>query len=307
MPVTMKGSVPSPTKVLCAPTPSTPYLTGTKSPPPARRTPYHLDDPQYDAERIPQYLALQEEELTLAKSKQEAEKASRVEANALFKARQEALMAAQAADKERVKMLRQDALENMRYEAEGYHTKEDGYGPHRWLWTVASKFPRQWATAHDVLVPPQPPMYNGADVYNDERVKYAMTIQAHEDDLKQKRVATRVADDMAIQSVEERKKLEREEESKKRREAILAKQAAEEKAAALRARTIKKEMAEETRRQQALQEKKEAKKLKESMQQRQANITYAKEHGQYDWGIQRQPDLPKLKGGSPSKTGGGAD
>jgi hypothetical protein len=62
MPVTMKGSVPSPTKVLCAPTPSTPYLTGTKSPPPARRTPYHLDDPQYDAERIPQYLALQEEE-----------------------------------------------------------------------------------------------------------------------------------------------------------------------------------------------------------------------------------------------------
>ena len=111
MPVTMKGSVPSPTKVLCAPTPSTPYLTGTKSPPPARRTPYHLDDPQYDAERIPQYLALQEEELTLAKSKQEAEKASRVEANALFKARQEALMAAQAADKERVKMLRQDALE----------------------------------------------------------------------------------------------------------------------------------------------------------------------------------------------------
>jgi 8-oxo-dGTP pyrophosphatase MutT (NUDIX family) len=68
-----------------------------------------------------------------------------------------------------------------------------------------------------------------------------------------------------------------------------------------------KEMAEETRRQQALQEKKEAKKLKESMQQRLANITYAKEHGQYDWGIQRQPDLPKLKGGSPSKTGGGAE
>ncbi len=302
MPVTMKVTVPSPTKVLAAPSPTTPYLTGTKSPPPARRTPHHLDDPQYDVERIPQFQELQEYEMTLTKSKQEAEKASRAEANALWKARQEARLVAEKADKDRAKALRKDALEKMRWEAEGFQTKEDGYGPHRWTWTVASKHPRLWATAHDVLVPPQPPLYSSTDVSNEAVVTYAGTIQAHEDDMKLRGVERRIADDQAIQSVEDRKKLEREDESKQRQAAILAKRQAADKAAAARARQIKKEMAEETRKQHALAEKKDAARWKESMQQRQANIQYAKDHGHWDWTIKRQPDLtaPKALGASSS-------
>jgi len=299
MPVTMKTI--SPTKVLAAPSGNQPpYLVGTKTPPPNRRTPYHLDDPQYDADRVPQFQELQTYEMTLTQSKAAAEVAARKEADALFKARQESRLVLEKSEKDRAKSLRKNALEKMRWETEGFQTKEPGYdagdapgpGPgRRWTWTVASKHPRQMSGAHDVLVPPQPPMYNGADVTVDAFYKYAQGIQSHEDDMKSRGHVRRIAEDDAIQSVEDRKKFEREAEAKAQQQAMTAKAAAAERAATARARAIKKEMAEEKKKQRAVEEKKQATKWKDSIAQRQANMTYAKEHGHWDWGIKRQPDL----------------
>ena len=298
MPVTMKVSVPSPTKILAAPTSSTPYLTGTKSPPPNRCTPHHLDDPQSDAERIPQFKELQEYEMKLTASKTDLDKERRKEENAQWLARQEARRVAEKAEKDRAKALRKDALEKMRWEAEGFQTKEPGYGPQRWTYTVASKHPRMWATAHDVLLPASHPA--GYDLSTEPFVAYAAGIQAHEEDMKLRGVQRRVEDDQIIQAVADRKKLEREAAAKAQQQAIVAKQAAVEKAVTSRSRVIKKEMAEEARKQKAMEEKKEAERWKESMQQRQANMAYAKDHGHWDWGIKRQPDLALLQSAATS-------
>ena len=234
----------SPTKVLAAP--MSPPLS--KSPPPNRRTPFHLDDPQYDGVRVPQFKELQSYELALAKHGAEADKARRKEAAALFKARQETRLVEEGADKERAAALRKDALEKMRWDAEGFQTKEPGYGPMRWTSTVATNNPRMWATAHDVLIPPPPGMYSVSGA-PDAFGSYTATIDAHEATMRMSRLATKEAEDAANAAVEDKKKLEAEAEAAERQKGMLAKAEAAEKAAAARSKQIKKEMAEETRKQ----------------------------------------------------------
>ena len=241
MPVTMSMS---PTKVLAAP--MSPPLS--KSPPPNRRTPFHLDDPQYDDIRVPQFKELQSYELALATHSEEADKARRKEAAALFRTRQEMRLVAEKADKDRAAALRKDALEKMRWDAEGFQTKEPGYGPMRWTSTVATKNPRMWATAHDVLIPPPPGMYSVSGA-PDAFGLYTASIDAHEVTMRMSRLATKEAEDAAIAAAEEKKRLEAETEATERQKAMLAKAEAAEKAAVARSKRIKKEMAEETRKQ----------------------------------------------------------
>ena len=63
MPSTMRG-LPTPTKVLLSPNSPTNPLN--KSPAPYRRTPFHIDDPQKDAERRPEFRELHVRKLTEA-------------------------------------------------------------------------------------------------------------------------------------------------------------------------------------------------------------------------------------------------
>ena len=282
----MKGT---PLKILASPTKTPP-----KSPAPGLRTPHHLDDPQRDEVRVPEFKELQIYELTEAKKQAQSDAERRKEQEAAFQAQQAERLAAEAADLKRAKMLREKALKEARYEGKPglWEMTEPGYGPLRWLWPVAHKHPRQWAGqslgAHDVPVPHQP-LSHSETGEGDVITTYAATIEAHEADMSLRRVETRLADDDVIRSVEERKKQEREDAAMAMREQETAMLAARAKAERDRIKRIKKEMAEETRKQKALQEKKAAERAANAQAQRKINEEYAKAHGHWDWSIKRQP------------------
>lgn len=199
-----------------------------------------MDDPQTDEMRLPLYREVQMQRHTLTQKAHDEDAARRKEANSQFKMDQEARIAREKAEKARARALRKDALENMRWEAEGLHTKEDGYGPWRWTYPNAWEHPRQWATAHDVAVPPQLPSTNST--IDDAISSYAKTIQAHETEMKRRGVQRRLADDSVIEAVTERKRAESIQAAKAAQAELMEKRAAVQKAEKERVRKIKVEM-----------------------------------------------------------------
>jgi hypothetical protein len=290
MPATMKGSpspkkgpLPSPTKLIASP--NSPTNRADKTP--ARRTPFHLDDPQYDSERLLNpglgFVELHQRTLSVAQQEQQAEKERKMAAEKKFKERQLARIAMEDEVKQREKEMRLLHLKEMRWDTEGYYTKEPGAsGPQRWLWGMANKHPRQWAGQsagpHDVAVGHQPLHSDGGVI-----MAYADSIDEFEADIVANAVDRRIAADDAILNVEERRKQERETAAQTMRDEMREKREAAAKAELARCRRIKKEMAEETKQQNALLEKQAAERYKASVAQRQANEAYAKSHGHWDW------------------------
>ena len=287
MPALMKGTpkskAPTPTKVIVSPNSPTNRLDRS----PTRRTPFHLDDPQYDPERVYDskigYKELHNRALTVASEADAAAKAKRAQANALFVARQQSRLEADAAAKAREKELRAHHLAEMRWDTEGYYTKESGAsGPLRWLWGMADKHPRQWAGSsagpHDVAIGHQPGFSDGGVME-----KHVSGIQAYEDEYITKASDIRLASDLVIEAYEDKKQAEQEAEAIAMRSDEKAKHDAREKAEAAKTRKIKAEMAAATKLAKEKAEKAAAERAKSGLMQKKANEEYAKAHGHWEW------------------------
>eukprot|EP00322_Chrysochromulina_rotalis_P007533 CAMPEP_0115855664 /NCGR_PEP_ID=MMETSP0287-20121206/14658_1 /TAXON_ID=412157 /ORGANISM="Chrysochromulina rotalis, Strain UIO044" /LENGTH=275 /DNA_ID=CAMNT_0003309823 /DNA_START=61 /DNA_END=888 /DNA_ORIENTATION=- len=95
MPMAMKGT-PSPTKTV------------------ARRTPFHLDNPQGDTDRVPQYVELSKQCLDKAAAKDADAKAKRQIEEQMFSQRKQSMAEAAAKEAAYQKMIRKQELDKMK-------------------------------------------------------------------------------------------------------------------------------------------------------------------------------------------------
>jgi len=246
----MKG-MPTPTKVLASPTGSPPKTV-------ARRTPFHLDDPQYDADRTPQYGELSTTCLSTAAAKEAVAKERRKEEAAIWAARQKASQEVAAAETARLKGLRKIELERVKGRVE--EAKQADKDKERFV--------------IDKTVKEQTSMKEEMSRFDSRE----LVIKTNEKEYYNMEMERRAGAGNEALEYANKKKADREEEAARIQKEIRLKTEAHEKAAKGFAKRSKAELALETKKQHETELKKQQQRDKEGAAGRTSNIHYANTH-----------------------------
>lgn len=250
MPSLMKG-MPSPTKVLAHPSTSPPKTT-------ARRDPFHLDDPQYDEERLPQYVELSKQCLDSTATKAAEQKARRKLENEQWALQQKAKAAREAAEKAHQKKLRKAELERISARVQD-SKRADTQREKDIVEKCRKEMAAMRATQSEWETREQAARQNEKEYYIME-ITRSKQADAETGELAMKKKAEREASAAVIQKQ------------------IRAKIEAQEKAAKALAKRSKAELATESKKQADTEAKKLLERQKEGTSGRAANIHYAKTH-----------------------------
>ena len=112
------------------------------------------EDREMIAIRSNEYKGLRDARLAMVAEQKRQDDKLKKSSKASFSARQKERLSAEAAEKERLKQFRLQALAQNKVDSQmDMREGEPGYGPKRWLWPTAHKHPRHFASsASDVSV-----------------------------------------------------------------------------------------------------------------------------------------------------------
>lgn len=253
--VKMKGT-PSPTKIIAAPTTSPQMHV-------ARRDPFHLDDPQYDTDRLPEFATLSTMCLSKVDVAEQVKKEKRLADEKKWKARQKGVAEEKKQDKAYLKTLRDIELERVQKRVVAKATAYAEYEKEVFEKTNKDVAARMAKEAQEEAWAKMGEDHKQEFAGNDQN---RWTLESQQND-----------------EWQERKRTEQETASNDMRVAEAAKAEAQLKAEKALARRIKGEMTAETKKQHETENKKQDQKDKDGQAGRKANIDYANNITRLHW------------------------
>ena len=272
-------------------------------------------------ERKAAYDELRDARLAMVSEQKKQATQSQQKGKDVFAKRQKERLAAEKAEKDRLKKWRLESLEKNKADLHmDMREGEPGYGPKRWCWPTAYHHPRHWGgPGEDVSVdfPPAkegratflPPggmlgegvQPGGAEGSPSTLLELVSKVDAQLEDMKKREAQMRLDTAKGEAEAEALAKKEREEAAKKMRDEVTAKEAAKSATERARVKQIKKEMAIETAKAHKDEATREKIRLDKSHAERTENVkklmTDMRLRSEIEIANERREGSPMSKGG----------